>query len=138
AAPAAPAASTPAGLALVNKVRDFVGGKAKIDAIKTIHRAGTMTMRTPQGAIDVEADELMQFPDSRRAIMKTPMGEMTMVATSAGAFVIGPMGTQDMPASQREAQARESRTDLLTVLKNIVNPKYVFTNTAPATLEITA
>ena len=138
AAPAAPAASTPAGLALVKKVQDYVGGKAKIDSIKAIRRVGSMSMRTPQGPMEVEADELVQFPDSRRTLMKTPMGEITIVSTADGAFMAGPMGTQDVPASQREVQAREQKTDLLMVLKNIDNPKYVFTTSAPDTLEISA
>ena len=55
-----------------------------------------------------------------------------------GAFVASPMGTQEMPASQREMQARESKTDLITVLKNVENPKYIFTLSAPDTLEINA
>jgi hypothetical protein len=88
--------------------------------------------------MDIETDELMRFPDSRRAVMKTPMGEVTMVSSPAGAFMQTPMGTQDMPSSQREVQAREAKTDLLTVLKNVDNPKYVFTASAPDTLEINA
>jgi zinc protease len=138
AAPAAPTASTPAGIALVKKVQEFVGGKAKIDAIKAVRRVGAMSMKTPQGPMDVEVDELTQYPDMRRTVMKTPMGDITMVSTPSGAFMAGPMGTQDMPASQREAQTREARTDLLMVLKNIDNPKYVFTTSAPDTLEINA
>src|SRR5262249_40706250 len=69
AAAAALAASTPEGLALVKKVRDFVGGKAKIDAIKAVHRAGTMSMRTPQGPMDVEAEDWVQYPDMRRTVI---------------------------------------------------------------------
>ena len=140
AAAAAPVAtaSTPAGMALVKKVQDFVGGKAKVDAVKAVHRVSTMSMKTPNGPMDIEADELQQFPDSRRAVMKTPMGEVTMVSSPAGAFMVTPMGTQDMPSSQREAQARDAKTDLLTVLKNIDNPKYVFTASAPDTLEVNA
>lgn len=80
----------------------------------------------------------MQFPDMRRAVMKTPMGEITMVSGPDGAFMAGPMGTQDIPSSQREATARESKTDLLNVLKNVDNPKYVFTTSAPDTIEINA
>ena len=85
-----------------------------------------------------EAEELVQFPDMRRAVMKTPMGEITMVSTPDGAFMSGPMGTQDIPSSQREATAREAKTDLLNVLKNIDNPKYVFSSSAPDTIEINA
>jgi zinc protease len=138
AASAAPAASSPEGLALIRKVRDFVGGKAKVDAVKAVKRTGSAQMRTPQGPMDVEAEELVQFPDMRRAVMKTPMGEITMVSGPDGAFMAGPMGTQDMPSSQREATAREAKTDLLNVLKNVDNPKYVFTTSAPDTIEINA
>ena len=52
--------------------------------------------------------------------MKTPMGEMTIVITPAAAFVITPMGMQDLPASMRA----ETKFDLLTVLKS--PEKYTF------------
>jgi len=136
--PAAPAASSADAVALMKKVQSFVGGKAKIDAVKATRTVGTMSMRGPQGLMDVEVDSLFQFPDMRRNIVKTPMGEMTMVSTPAAAFVVAPMGTQDMPASQREVQVRESRGELLTVLKNLDNPKYVFTLSAPDTVEVNA
>ena len=140
-APAAapkPAASTPEGLALVKKVQAFVGGKAKIDAVKTVRRTSTMAMKTPGGAIDVDAEDLVQYPDMRRSVMKLPMGEITMVSTPEGAFIAGPMGTQEMPSSQREMQQRDAKTDLLMVLKNVDNPKYVFTTSAPGALEVNA
>lgn len=133
-----PAASTPEGLALVKKVQSFVGSKAKIDAVKATRTVGTMNMRTPQGPMDVELESVTQYPDMRRSVIKTPMGEVTMVLTPDAAFMINPMGSQDMPASQREVQAREARTELLAVLKNIDNPKYTFTTSGSDTLEISA
>jgi hypothetical protein len=79
--------------------------------------------------MDVEVDQLTRYPDSHRNVMKTPMGEMTMVSTSEGAFMIGPMGTQDLPAPQRAGMQNESRQDLLTVLKNADKSDYTFTVT---------
>src|SRR5204863_5152817 len=137
-APAPAAASTPEGLALVRKVRDFVGGKAKIDAIKTVRKVSAMSMKTPAGPMEAEAEEIVQYPDMHRSVMKLPMGEMTMVSTPDAAFIASPMGTQEMPASQREMQSREWKTDLIAVLKNVDNPKYVFTLSAPDTLDINA
>jgi zinc protease len=118
---AAPASSNAAGTSLVKKVQDFVGGKAAIDAVQALRATGSMNVRTPQGPMDVDVDQLTRYPDSHRNIMKTPMGEMTMVSTSEGAFMITPMGTQDLPASQRAGMQNESRQDLLTVLKNPEN-----------------
>jgi zinc protease len=127
AATAKPAASSPEGIALVKKVQAFVGGKAKIDAVQTTHSAGSMQMQSPQGPMDIEVDSTMKYPDSSRRIMKTPMGEMTMVMTSDAAFMSSPMGSQDMPGSQKTAIHNESRADIIGVLKNIDNPKYIFT-----------
>ena len=133
-----PAGSSAEGLALARKVQEFVGGKAKIDAVQAVRMVSTVSMKTPQGPMDIEADNLTKFPDMRRGVMKTPMGEITMVSTADGAFMSGPMGVQDLPSSQREAQAREAKTDLITVLKNVDNPKYIFTVTGADTLVIDA
>lgn len=119
-----PAASNSEGMALANKIASFVGGAA-INNVKAIHRVGT----AKQGQMDIEFDEIILLPDSSRRIMKTPMGEMTMVMTPSAAFVAGPMGTQDLPGSQRAAMESENKTDLLTVLRNINNPAYTFTVT---------
>jgi zinc protease len=127
AAAAAPASSTPAGIALIKRVQTFVGGKAKIDAIQATHTVGSMQAQTPQGPMDIEADTITKYPDFSRRIMKTPMGEMTMVSTPDGAFMSSPMGSQDMPGSQRTSMRNESRADIIAILKNIDNPKYTFT-----------
>lgn len=123
---AAPAASNGEGKALVGKIVNFVGGATAIQNVKAVHRVGTATMRSPQGPMDVEVDEIIAYPDSTRRVMKTPMGEMTMVMTPNAAFMMTPMGNQDIPSSQRAAMAGESRQDLLTVLRNADNPDYTF------------
>jgi zinc protease len=121
-----PATSNPEGIALAKKVQTFVGGKAKIDAVLTTHTIGSMQIQSPQGPMDVEVDTLVKYPDSSRRIMKTPMGEMTMIATPEGGYMVGPMGSQDMPGSQRTAMRNDSRGDMITVLQNVDNGKYTF------------
>ena len=128
-AAAAPATSSAEGIALAKKVRDFVGGQAKVDAVNATHTTGTMSMKTPNGPMDIEVDSITQYPDSHRNVMKTPMGEMTMVATPEASFMITPGGAQDMPGSQSTMMRTESRAELLTVLKNIGKPGYTFTVT---------
>ncbi len=123
---AAPMASTPDGMALARKAQDFAGGKAKLMSVQAIRTVGTMTVKSPQGPMDVEVDSLLKFPDSRRNVMKTPMGEMTMVNTPEAAFMSTPMGTQDMPGSQREAMKSEGRQDFLSILRNVDSPGYTF------------
>jgi len=124
---AKPAASSNEGVALAKKVADFFGGAAKISSVQAMHTVGMINTKTPMGAMDIEVDTITKYPDSRRNVMKTPMGEMTMVATSDGAFMIGPNGVQDVPGSQAAMMRTESKTDDLTILRNIDNPKYTFT-----------
>lgn len=123
--PAAPAATSAEGLALAKKVRDFVGSKAAIDAVKATHSVVTVSMTQPQ-PMDIEIDQTLSYPDTQRRVMKTPMGEFTMVVSPSAAFMSGAMGTQDMPASQRDAMKAESKFEFLTVLKSIDSPAYAF------------
>jgi zinc protease len=128
-----PAAAAPKnaadGSALVKKVRDFVGGKEKIDAIKTVHTVMTMAAEGPQGPMDVEIDATVRYPDASRRTIKTPMGEMTQVYTADSAFVSTPQGVQDLPASQATMARNEMKSEMVAVLKNAENPAYTFSVT---------
>jgi zinc protease len=127
AAPTAkPAGTSNEARTLINKVRDFVGGKNAIANVQTVREVGTMSVRTPQGPMEMEMESVTRFPESHRVVMKTPMGEMTMVSTPDAAFMAGPMGQQDMPASQRQNMRNDSKQELLSVLKNADNPAYTF------------
>ncbi|MCU1229441.1 MAG: peptidase M16-like protein [Acidobacteria bacterium] len=121
------AATNPGGLALIKKVQDFVGGQAKVASVKATRSHANVNRKTPQGEMAMEIDALVEYPDRTRTTMKMPQGEMTMVSTPESAFVITPMGMQDLPSSQREDMKKEMSTDLLTVLSNTANPSYTFT-----------
>lgn len=123
---ATPSGSNAEGKALLNKVMDAVGGKALIDSIKTIRVTANRTIVTPQGEMQAESSTLVQYPSSIRQEMKLPMGTMTSVITPDAAFAITPMGTQDLPSSQRESAAADIRADIIHILKNSSDPKYVF------------
>ncbi|MFZ2489969.1 MAG: pitrilysin family protein [Thermoanaerobaculia bacterium] len=128
AGPAAPAvtASTPAAQTLMQKVQDFVGGKAKLEAIQSLRRIGSMAMVTPQGPMNAELNALVAYPSSQRIEMTLPMGLIVQVFSPDASFVITPMGTQDIPSSQRDAAMGEMKAEMVTVLRNLANPKYLF------------
>ncbi|HEY8183538.1 MAG TPA: pitrilysin family protein, partial [Thermoanaerobaculia bacterium] len=123
---AKPAGTSNEARTLINKVQDFVGGKNAVANVQTVREVGTMSVRTPQGPMEMEMESVTRFPESHRVVMKTPMGEMTMVSTADAAFMAGPMGQQDMPPSQRQNMRNEAKQDLLNVLKNVDNPAYTF------------
>lgn len=125
-AEAAPAATDAAGMQLVSKVAEFVGGRSTLTGINALRRSATMTMKTPQGEMQAEIVSTTRYPDGQHVIMKMPMGEITRVVSPEAAFMITPVGTQDIPGSQRDAALAEMKTDLIAVLKNIGSDGYTF------------
>ncbi|HEX7829214.1 MAG TPA: hypothetical protein VF787_06135 [Thermoanaerobaculia bacterium] len=123
--PAAATSSNPAGAALLNKVRDFMGGAA-VDAVQAVRITGSRKMNTPQGEMEAESVALIQYPNSLRMELTLPMGQITQVISPGASFMVTPMGTQDMPGSQRDSALADMKIDVVNVLKNASNPKYVF------------
>ncbi len=123
---AAPAGSNAEGTALFEKVVQFVGGKAAIEAVQSSRTAMAMTMITPQGSMQAEGTTLIRYPDSMRQEMSLPMGQITTVIAPGVAFANTPMGAQDLPASRRDAALSDMKTDFFHILRNASNPKYTF------------
>lgn len=126
AAPAAPpsAQSAADGKALVLKVQQFVGGRDSIAAVRATRQTMSMKMKTPAGEMEMESEATVRYPDARKQVVKTPMGEMTTVITPDAAFMTGPMGLQDLPASQRDAARNESKIDFMTILSDVDKGSY--------------
>lgn len=122
----AASASDASGLALMEKAAAFAGGRANIDAINAVVRVGQMVLKTPQGDMQADVRLLTQYPLSTRTEMTLPMGVITQVVTPDAAFMLSPMGSQDIPGSQRDAMLSDAKTEYLAILKNLGNPQYTF------------
>jgi hypothetical protein len=128
-ATATPATSNAEGTALLRKVMQFIGGESAINAVNVSRTTATLDMNTPQGPMSAEASTLIRYPDAMRQEMVLPMGTMTTVITPQAAFMITPMGTQDLPGSRRDAAVGDMKTDFMHILRNAANPRYVFAAT---------
>jgi zinc protease len=126
-AAASAASSDSAGLALAKKAQDFAGGAARLAAIHAVRETQTVNATTPQGAMTIGIESTLVYPDTMRTIMKTPMGEMSIVVTPDASFMESPMGARDLPESQRESAVADAKSDDLVVLRNIGQPGYTFT-----------
>ncbi|HXI11124.1 MAG TPA: pitrilysin family protein [Thermoanaerobaculia bacterium] len=124
--PAAPTGSSTQGRQLLDKVVMQMGGAKVLSAAKSLRQNSVAVMKTPQGEMTVEIDSVSAFPDRMRQVMKTPMGEMTMVAAPGGAFMLGPMGTRDLPSSQKDQMLREMNWNPIAVAQHASDPKYTF------------
>ncbi|HEX7709132.1 MAG TPA: pitrilysin family protein [Thermoanaerobaculia bacterium] len=123
---AQPTTTDDAGVALANRVAQFLGGKSVVDGVKTLRRTGEMTLNTPQGEMQASTLMLTRYPDSQRTVMTLPVGVITTVLTPQASFMVTPMGSQDLPGSQRDAAMGELRSDLVSVIRNIGDPQYTF------------
>lgn len=124
--PAAPAGSNAEGTALFEKVVQWVGGKAAIEAVQSSRTAMSMNMITPQGQMSADATTIIRYPDSMRQEMTLPMGVITTVIAPGVAYANTPMGAQDLPTSRRDAVMADLRTDYFYILRDAGNPKYKF------------
>jgi len=123
---AAPAGSNAEGTALLAKVQNFLGGAAAINGVNAVRITSSRNLNTPQGAMTADVVTLIRYPDTLRQEMALPMGKITSVLSPAASFVITPMGTQDLPASQRDEALGELKTETLNILRNATNPRYTF------------
>ena len=123
---AKPAASNPAGSALLAKVQEFIGGGAAVNGVNAVRITSSRNMVTPQGPMSADVVTLVKYPDTLRQEMTLPMGKITSVLSPSASFVITPMGTQDLPSSQRDDALAEMKVETLNVLRNATNPKYTF------------
>ncbi|HUO84397.1 MAG TPA: pitrilysin family protein [Thermoanaerobaculia bacterium] len=124
-----------AGQELVGLALRGLGGKERVESVQSVRRTGNATIRTPQGEMSVGIDVVEVFPDRIRQTMKTPMGEISMVATPDAGFMLTPGGTQPLPGSQKEEMVNDVAKTPLNVLQNAGSPDYSFAAAGTETIE---
>ncbi len=123
----APAGSNAEGKALIARVVDGFGGKAKLQSVKSLRRVGAAQMKTPQGEMAMEMDVVEMYPDRVIRKMKMAMGEVTMIVAPEASFMaMGAMGVRDLPGSQKDAILKEMKRDVLFVARNADDAAYSF------------
>ena len=120
---AATDATKTAGKALFAKAAAALGPAETRAAVKDLSTKGKATVKTPQGEMELSISTLVVFPDRIRSEIQGPMGSVTQVATPAGAFVVTPTGTQDLPGSQRDEMLRQVRRNPLFLGQKGEDPK---------------
>ena len=117
-----PAATTSEGRALAEKMVRAIGDPARLRSIKSVRTEMSINSKMPQGGeMQAQLEITGVLPDRIRQKMTLPMGEMVMVVTPEAAFMAGPMGTRDLPASQKEILLKEFRRFPLLVAANAEN-----------------
>lgn len=128
-------ASNEAGRELMKLAIKGLGGEKAVDAVKAVMRSGDVVANTPQGEMAIGIESLEVYPSSIRQTMKTPMGQMTMVATSDEAFMM--MGTQSrpLPGSQKAELLKSLMKSPISIAQNRDKEGYVFSAGGMETIE---
>ncbi len=137
-APAAPAPASSAakkvepspeavkeGKALFTKFVDGLGGAAKVRKVHDLQTRGLVTAKTPDGDMAMDVQTAMIFPDRISQQLDAPFGRMAMVATPAGAFIVGPSAVQDLPPDMRDELLKQVRRVPLLLAQKADDPKLI-------------
>jgi zinc protease len=117
--------TTAKGKEIVKRSIMATGGPALV-TINDIVSVGKQTQATPMGEFTLDAEISIVRPDKMHAHMKTPMGDMTMVFDGSNAWMKSPMGTQDMPGSQRDEMLQQVYSDIHFILQHAGKGDYAF------------
>jgi zinc protease len=125
AAPAGPAgpANTPEAKALLAKVVNALGGKAKLQEVKSIKRTVDSIQKTPQGDMNLAVEQTVVYPDKLYQQIQTPMGPMTQVIAPGGSYMAMGGQSRDLPSSQAQEGAKRIHHDFVYVAQHADDPQ---------------
>ena len=89
-----------------------------------------MTAKTPQGDLTMEVQTTMVFPDKIAQQVDAPFGRMSMVATPAGAYLVGPGPCRTCRPEMKEELLRQVRRVPLLIAQKADDPR--FSSSRPA------
>jgi len=89
-------------------------------------------VKGPMGEMALDADETTIFPDRQRQVLKTPMGEMTMVVSGTAGFMSMAGNLRDLPGSQTKGMLDSIRDTPMWLGGRANDPAYTFSITGDA------
>jgi hypothetical protein len=113
------------GKALFAKFVDGLGGTAKVRKVHDLQTRGLVTAKTPDGDMVMEVQTAMIFPDRVSQQLDAPFGRMVMVATPAGAFIVGPNAVQDLPPEMQDELLKQVRRMPMLLAQKSGDPRLI-------------
>lgn len=118
------------GKALAAKVAQALGGEAKLQSVKSVKSAFTLTQGAG-GMPPLQIATTTVYPDRMRVDLQTPQGAFSMVTTPDAAFGVAAAGVQDFPASRRSESLEQIHRDPLYIAQHANDPAFSFTSAGP-------
>jgi len=118
--------------ALLNKLVEALGGKAKLRTIRSFRLRGNVVLYLPQGATPGELDTVFDFSGRVWQRFTTSSFAVTLVVTPTSGFMSSAAGTQDMPVIQRNELLKNVWRNVFYVVQHIDDPTFSFLSAGTA------
>ena len=119
--------SNPEGKALAAKVAKALGGEAKLQSVKSLKSAFTVTQLGGPMPGTIQIESTIIFPDHLKVDLQMPQGNFSMITTSDAAFVSTSAGVQDLPASRKNENLGQIHRDSIYIAQHVNDPAFLFT-----------
>ncbi len=120
--------SNPEGKSLAAKVVQALGGAEKVNSVKSVKSALTVTQQSGGMPGPVQMSTVIVFPDHMKSDLEMPQGAFSIIVTPAAAFVVAAgKVVQELPPSRREDSMAQVHRDLIYVAQHISDPAFSFT-----------
>jgi outer membrane lipoprotein-sorting protein len=115
--------STSLGKQILAAAKQAMGGTA-IDRVADQKSSASLSVQTPQGAMDLKMETTFKLPNKVLSVMTLPMGQMTSGFDGNSVWMKTPQGTQVMPESQKAERLAELNRNTLMILRNFNSGAY--------------
>jgi len=117
-----PAGTNAEGRAAIDRLAEALGGKARVDAIKSMRQVVTMQ----QQGQEVKIDQSIVYPDKQAQKISLPQGELLQVVTPTAAFMSMASQTRELPPSERSSEINALKRDFINVIQHAGDPNFAF------------
>jgi len=118
------------GKQLLEKSIKALGG---LDVIKKVQNLKTMvqlTQVTPMGEMDLRGEILVVYPDKMKAVITTPMGDVTMILNGNDGWMVVPgQETMPIPEAQKDGLKNALVRDMVFLASNLEDLRLQFLGT---------
>lgn len=112
------------GMETLKKAVEACGGTANFKKVKSTNTNAKVTISMPQGAMTLDVTIIQVLPDKISQIVKTPMGEQTMVFNGVAGWISMAGQTQTMPAADLEDKKKEIDRDIIRLFAHADDPYF--------------
>jgi hypothetical protein len=112
------------GMETLKKAVEACGGTANFKKVKSTNTSAKVTISMPQGAMTLDVTIIQVLPDKISQIVKTPMGEQTMVFNGVAGWISMAGQTQTMPAADLEDKKKEIDRDIIRLFAHADDPYF--------------